>query len=199
MFRFLRPFLRGVTYTRQLHLWVPALPFTVWVFVYPAAPWAPALVVVPMGLVPAVRRLEGVQARLLLTSGEPEPGISQEPSATWRDRRRTALWLAVRLVLGAVATIVTVWLPLLCVSLIQVSVGSVPGGVPILEDAPHHWAYALLAPLPLIAFGAGVVGLGELITAAARRLLGPSPAERMAALEAWTEQLLERKIGRAHV
>src|SRR5690606_2312223 len=95
-------------------------------------------------------------------------------------------------VLGAVATIVTVWLPLLCVSLIQVSVGSVPGGVPILEDAPHHWAYALLAPLLLIAFGAGVVGLGELITAAARRLLGPSPAERMAALEAWTEQLLER-------
>ncbi|MGW7218805.1 sensor histidine kinase [Streptomyces sp. NPDC054826] len=192
MFRFLRPFLRGVTYTRQLHLWVPALPFTVWVFVYPAAPWAPALVVVPMGLVPAVRRLEGVQARLLLTPGERDPGISQEPSATWRDRRRTALWLVVRLVLGAVATIVTVWLPLLCVSLIQVSVGSVPGGVPILEDAPHHWAYALLAPLPLIAFGAGVVGLGELITAAARRLLGPSPAERMAALEAWTEQLLER-------
>ncbi|MBD9733923.1 two-component sensor histidine kinase [Streptomyces sp. H28] len=192
MFRFLRPFLRGVTYTRQLHLWVPALPFTVWVFVYPAAPWAPALVVVPMGLVPAVRRLEGVQARLLLTSGEPEPGISQEPSATWRDRRRTALWLAVRLVLGTVATIVTVWLPLLSVSLVQVAVGSVPDDVPLLKDAPHHWAFALLAPIPLIAFGAAVVGLGELITAAARRLLGPSPAERLAALEARTEQLLER-------
>ncbi|MFF9716266.1 histidine kinase [Streptomyces sp. NPDC014603] len=192
MIRFLRPFLRGTTYTRQLHLWVPALPFTMWVFIHPTTPWLPAFVVVPMGLIPGVRRLEGVQARLLLTPGERDPGISQEPSATWRDRRRTALWLAVRLVLGAVATIVTVWLPLLSVSLVQVAVGSVPGGVPILEDAPHHWAYALLAPLPLIAFGAGVVGLGELITAAARRLLGPSPAERMAALEARTEQLLER-------
>src|SRR5690606_7483192 len=192
MIRFLRPFLRGITYTRQLHLWVPALPFTIWVFIHPTTPWLPAFVVVPMGLIPGVRRLEGVQARLLLTPGERDPGISQEPSATWRDRRRTALWLAVRLVLGAVATIVTVWLPLLSVSLVQVAVGSVPGGVPILEDAPHHWAYALLAPLPLIAFGAGVVGLGELITAAARRLLGPSPAERMAALEARTEQLLER-------
>ncbi|MFC8984014.1 histidine kinase [Streptomyces sp. NPDC056956] len=192
MIRFLRPFLRGITYTRQLHLWVPALPFTIWVFIHPTTPWLPAFVVVPMGLIPGVRRLEGVQARLLLTPGERDPGISQEPSATWRDRRRTALWLVVRLVLGAVATIVTVWLPLLRVSLIQVAVGSVPGGVPILEDAPHHWAYALLAPLPLIAFGAGVVGLGELITAAARRLLGPSPAERMAALEARTEQLLER-------
>ncbi|NEC29191.1 two-component sensor histidine kinase [Streptomyces sp. SID8111] len=192
MIRFLRPFLRGTTYTRQLHLWVPALPFTIWVFIHPTTPWLPAFVVVPMGLIPGVRRLEGVQARLLLTPGERDPGISQEPSATWRDRRRTALWLVVRLVLGAVATIVTVWLPLLCVSLVQVSVGSVPGGVPLLEDAPQHWAYALLAPLPLIAFGAGVVGLGELITAAARRLLGPSPAERLAALEARTEQLLER-------
>ncbi|NEA86939.1 two-component sensor histidine kinase [Streptomyces sp. SID7958] len=192
MIRFLRPFLRGTTYTRQLHLWVPALPFTIWVFIHPTTPWLPAFVVVPMGLIPGVRRLEGVQARLLLTPGERDPGISQEPSATWRDRRRTALWLVVRLVLGAVATIVTVWLPLLSVSLIQVAVGSVPGGVPILEDAPRHWAYALLAPLPLIAFGAGVVGLGELITAAARRLLGPSPAERLAALEARTEQLLER-------
>ncbi|CAL9599755.1 sensor histidine kinase [Streptomyces sp. enrichment culture] len=192
MIRFLRPFLRGITYTRQLHLWVPALPFTIWVFIHPTTPWLPAFVVVPMGLIPGVRRLEGVQARLLLTPGERDPGISQEPSATWRDRRRTALWLVVRLVLGAVATIVTVWLPLLCVSLIQVSVGSVPDDVPVLRDVPHHWAYALLAPLPLIAFAPAVVGLGELITTAARRLLGPSPAERMAALEARTEQLLER-------
>src|SRR5690606_16699200 len=110
MIRFLRPFLRGITYTRQLHLWVPALPFTIWVFIHPTTPWLPAFVVVPMGLIPGVRRLEGVQARLLLTPGERDPGISQEPSATWRDRRRTALWLAVRLVLGAGPTIVTVWL-----------------------------------------------------------------------------------------
>src|SRR5690606_14858560 len=135
MIRFLRPFLRGITYTRQLHLWVPALPFTIWVFIHPTTPWLPAFVVVPMGLIPGVRRLEGVQARLLLTPGERDPGISQEPSATWRDRRRTALWLVVRLVLGAVATIVTVWLTCLSVSLAQEGVVHVPRGVPYMAVA----------------------------------------------------------------
>lgn len=46
--------------------------------------------------------------------------------------------------------------------------------------------------MPLVTLYGAVVGLGELITAIARRLLGPSPAERLAALEERTEQLLER-------
>ncbi|MFI9823441.1 sensor histidine kinase [Streptomyces sp. NPDC052013] len=188
----LRPLLRGTTYTRLLHLWVPALPFSVWMFIHPATPWVPALVLVPLGLIPAVRTGEGVQARLLLMPGEREPGISEEPSATWRDRSRTALWLAVRVVLAGVTTVVTVWLPLLAYSAADVAAGGSPGGVPVLEDARPHWAYALLVPVPLILLYASVVGLGELATVAARRLLGPSPAERLAALEARTEQLLER-------
>ncbi|MFJ9717595.1 sensor histidine kinase [Streptomyces sp. NPDC101213] len=192
MGRLLRPLLRGTTYTRLLHLWVPGLPFSVWMFVDPRTPWLPALVLVPLGLVSPVRRGEGVQARLLLTPGEREPGISEEPAVTWRDRLRTALWLAVRLALAVVAAFATVWLPLLAVSLVQVATGTVPAGVPLLEDAHHHWSYALLVPLPLVLLYAVVVGLGELVTAAARRLLGPSPAERLAALEARTEQLLER-------
>lgn len=187
----LRPLLRGTTYTRLLHLWVPALPFSVWMFIHPSL-WVPALVLVPLGLVPAVRRGEGVQARLLLTPSEREPGISEEPSATWRDRLRTALWLAVRVALAGVTTVATVWLPLLAYSAGEVAAGGTPEGVPVLEDARPHWAYALLVPLPLIVLYAVVVGLGELVTAAARRLLGPSPAERLAALEARTEQLLER-------
>ncbi|GGQ86546.1 sensor histidine kinase [Streptomyces pilosus] len=192
MIRMLRPLLRGRTYTRLLHLWVPGLPFSVWMFIDPGKPWVPAVVLVPLGLVPAVRRGEGVQALLLLTPDEREPGFSQEPSATWRDRRRTALWVAVRVALAIVTVCLTVWLPLLSYSLAEVAAGTVPGGVPVLEDAAPHWAYALLVPLPLAALYAVVVGLGELVTATARRLLGPSPAERLAALEARTEQLLER-------
>jgi signal transduction histidine kinase len=61
-----------------------------------------------------------------------------------------------------------------------------------LSNAQPHWGYAVLAPLPLIATYAAVVGLGELATLLARKLLGPSRAEQLAALEERTEQLLER-------
>ncbi|PWI05323.1 two-component sensor histidine kinase [Streptomyces sp. NWU339] len=188
----LRALLRGATYSRLLHMWVPWLPFSIWIFIYPEAPWVPALVLLPLGLVPSVRRVEGVQAQLMLTPGEREPGISQKPSATWQDRLRTVLWLAVRMVLMVVVGYVTVWPFYLAYLLGESATGHMPEELPFLEDAQPHWAYALLVPLPLLAAGPLMVGLGELVTAAARRLLGPSPAERLAAMEARTEQLLER-------
>ncbi|MBT2459893.1 histidine kinase [Streptomyces sp. ISL-86] len=55
-----------------------------------------------------------------------------------------------------------------------------------------RWAAALFAPVPLILLIVIVILLGEVITVFARRLLGPSAAERLTALEARTEQLLER-------
>ncbi|MFH9675935.1 sensor histidine kinase [Streptomyces sp. NPDC017405] len=192
MARFLRPLLRGTTYTRLLHLWVPMLVVSVWLFVAPSAPWVPALLLVPLGLVPAVRRGEGVQARLLLTPGEPEPGISQAPAATWRDRLRTVLWLELRMLLGGAAVFASVWLPVACFELTRCAWGAAPAGPPLLDRLPPHPAWALLAPLPLLVLYGVVVGLGALITAGARRLLGPSAAERLAALEERTEQLLER-------
>ncbi|MGW9495087.1 sensor histidine kinase [Streptomyces prasinus] len=188
----LRPLLRGVTYTRILHLWVTALPFSIWIFIFPSAPWAPALVLIPLGLVPAVRRGEGIQARLLLTSDQRESEFSEEPSATWRDRWRTVLWLAVRMGLAMATTFTTTWLPALAYGAAHLAMGHTVGGVPWLEDGSPHWAYALLIPALLVLLYATVVGLGELVTIAARRLLGPSPAERLATLEARTEQLLER-------
>ncbi|MCP3820184.1 histidine kinase [Streptomyces sp. A3M-1-3] len=62
----------------------------------------------------------------------------------------------------------------------------------LLRSTEAHWGYALLAPLPVVAMLASIVGLGELATLVARRLLGPTPAERLTALEERTEQLLER-------
>ncbi|WP_060902778.1 sensor histidine kinase [Streptomyces europaeiscabiei] len=193
MARFLRPVIRGTTYTRLLHLWVPMLIVSLWMFIMPTHPWVPALFLIPLGLVPAVRLGEGVQARLLLTPGEEErSGISVGPAATWRDRFRTVLWLEVRMVLGALALAATAWLPILAHDLIRVASGHMARGNPVLRDVQPHWAYALLAPVTLVLAFAAVVGLGELITAVARRLLGPSAAERLAALEERTEQLLER-------
>ncbi|MFC5956920.1 sensor histidine kinase [Streptomyces pratens] len=188
----LRALLRGATYSRLLHMWVPCLPFSIWIFVYPDAPWAPALVLLPLGLIPSVRRVEGVQAQLMLTPGEREPGFSQKPSATWQDRLRTVLWLAVRMVLMVPVGYATVWPFYLAYLLGESATGHMPEELPFPEDAQPHWAYALLMPLPLLAAGPLIVGLGELATVAARRLLGPSPAERLATLEARTEQLLER-------
>ncbi|MEU9919797.1 histidine kinase [Streptomyces griseoluteus] len=189
MVRFLRPLLRGTTYTRLLHLWVPMLSVAFWMFIDPRTPWAPALFLVPLALIPAVRRGEGVQARLLLTPGETEPGISEEPARSWRDRGRTLLWLELRMLLGAVTMFATVRLPVLTVELAECAWGLPPS---FLDGLPPHRAYALLAPLPLLALYGVVLGLGALVTRCARRLLGPSAAERLAALEERTEQLLER-------
>ncbi|WP_327405669.1 histidine kinase [Streptomyces sp. NBC_01288] len=192
MARFLRPLLRGTTYTRLLHLWVPMLIVSVWLFIDMSTPYVPALMLLPVGLIPAVRMGEGVQARLLLTPGEQDSGISVAPAATWRDRGRTVLWLETRMALSVLASFSTIWGPLLSVTLVGLAIGKVPDGVPVLSNAQPHWGYALLALLPLIATYAAVVGLGELATLLARKLLGPSRAEQLAALEERTEQLLER-------
>ncbi|MDX3582013.1 histidine kinase [Streptomyces europaeiscabiei] len=193
MARFLRSVIQGTTYTRLLHLWVPMLIVSLWMFIMPTRPWVPALFLIPLGLVPAVRLGEGVQARLLLTPGEEEgSGISVGRAATWRDRFRTVLWLEVRMVLGTLALAATAWLPILAHDLVLIASGHEAQDNPVLRGLQPHWAYAFLAPVTLVVAFAAVVGLGELITVVARRLLGPSAAERLAALEERTEQLLER-------
>ncbi|MCX4992503.1 MULTISPECIES: sensor histidine kinase [unclassified Streptomyces] len=195
MARFLRPLLWGTTYTRLLHLWVPMLFTSVWLFIDMTKPWMPALLVVPLGLIPAVRRGEGVQARFMLSPDErrgEDRVFSVAPSVTWRDRWRTVLWLEARILLGWVACGVTVWMPLFAIDLGSAAIGYRSAGDPVMMFLDPHWSCALLVPLPLLALYGGVVGLGEVITALARRLLGPSPGERLAALEERTEQLLER-------
>ncbi|MFJ4693879.1 sensor histidine kinase [Streptomyces sp. NPDC088766] len=192
MGRFLRPLLRGTTYTRLLHLWVPMLVVSVWMFVDPSRPWVPAVALLAVGLIPAVRTGEGVQAQLLLTPGVRDPGFSVAPATAWRDRLRTVLWLEVRLALGAVTAVACVWLPILAHQLAETARGRVPDDVPVLAGAAPHWGYALLVPLPLLAWYGLVVGLGAAAASLARLLLGPSAGERLAALEERTEQLLER-------
>ncbi|WP_055610844.1 sensor histidine kinase [Streptomyces phaeochromogenes] len=192
MARLLRPLTRGTTYTRLLHLWTPVLLVSVWMYIFPSQPWGVALPLIPLGLIPAVRLGEGVQAQLLLTPGEKDSGISVQPSATWRDRSRTVLWLEARMALGTVAGFATIWGPMLTYDLTAAALGHAVTDNPLLTISQPHWAYGLLAPLPLVVMYALVVGVGELITAVARRLLGPSPAERVAALEERTERLLER-------
>ncbi|MCJ1675920.1 histidine kinase [Streptomyces sp. APSN-46.1] len=195
MYRLLRAPLQPVTYSRWLHLCVPILMLAVWMFIGPEAPWVPLLVVIPLGLVPWVRLAEGLQARFLLTPHDgdgAESTISTVASARWSDRWRTLLWLELRLVVSLGAMAPTVWLPFMTVELVATAFGHPLEADPLLPFVPPRWAAALLAPVPLVLLIAIVVLLGELITAIAQRLLGPSAAERLTALEARTEQLLER-------
>lgn len=196
MYRLLRAPLRGVTYSRWLHLLVPILIVSIWMFIEPARPWMPALIVAPFGLIPWVRLAEGLQAQFLLTPherGKHDGTISTAPSARWGDRWRTVAWLELRLLLATVAIAATVWLPVMTLELALTGAGRALGADEVLLPfTPPRWAAILLVPLPVVLLLVVVVLLGEAVTAIAARLLGPSAAERLSALEARTEQLLER-------
>lgn len=195
MFRFLRPLARPVTYTRWLHLCIPIAFVAIWLFIDMERIYVVAVLAVPVGLVPAVRLEEGMQAQLLLTPherGKPDASIATTTAATWRDRWRTVLWLEARLLLSAVATAASVWLPLIAIDLISRASGGAPTDAVVLAAWEPHWWYALLAVVPIAVLLVCFVVLGEFVTFLARRLLGPSPTERLSALEQRTEQLLER-------
>ncbi|GGV50012.1 sensor histidine kinase [Streptomyces spectabilis] len=213
MIRLLRPLTRAVTYTRWLHLLVGGLVVLAAATVHgvesaAARDWLvitllPIPLVAAAALVPAMRRAEGLQARLMLFPGAhaPEaragdegdaPGISVAPSASWRDRGRTAVWLVVRLQLGWGLGVASVQLIGYALALLGTTDESPDGdGLLLPRPGPAAWN-ALLLPLPLISLSVLVVVAGGLAAAAARGLLGPSPTERLAALEERTEQLLER-------
>ncbi|QIS09788.1 sensor histidine kinase [Nocardia arthritidis] len=186
MFALFRP----LTYTRGIHLCVPLTIAALWLFIDPSRPYVVALLMIPVGLLPMTRLAEGIQAELLLTRGTPDASLTAAPATTWPDRWRTVWWLEIRLACSAVLLAVGVGTVWLCTDLIRASVGSAPTR-DTLVHLPSHWWWAVLIPVPLAILSITVVGLGELVTVAARRLLGPSPTERLRMLEARTEQLLE--------
>jgi signal transduction histidine kinase len=197
MVRLLRPFGRAVTYTRWLHLFIAVVAPSLLLFVREA--WwiwlIAAAALVPAGLVPAMRTVEGLQARLLLTGHRHDNGstdIVVAPSASWIDRGRLVVWLEARLLLGYMTMTVSAHLVFAMVDLVSAPFGHDVEEAGLLHLAGHHWWHILLVPWCLLALGAFVVAAGHVITALALRLLGPSPAERVAALEERTEQLLER-------
>ncbi|MEU9761444.1 histidine kinase [Streptomyces sp. NPDC047985] len=195
MLRHIRPLATPATYTRWLHLLVPLAICSVWMFVSMDTPWVLAVLAIPVGLLPGMRLAEGVQAQLLLTPaehGNPHAAISATAAAGWADRWRTVLWLELRLVFGFVVGVITFWLPMTTVDLVISGTGGDVNQGSLIAGLQPHWWHLLLTPLPVLVLLAVVVASGELITVAARGLLGPSPVQRLTALEERTEQLLER-------
>ncbi|MEU6232763.1 histidine kinase [Kitasatospora sp. NPDC047058] len=201
--RIFAPLLSAATYARWLHLTIGLVFAGVVLMVYPgtegsglgevllrAVPVDTVLLVLA-ALLPAMRRAEGVQARLLLMP-EREQDIAAEPSRTWTDLRRTAAWLVGRVALGTGVGILSVLLPAAAVDLLLRPDPELFGlRLPAADGA--SW-YPLLAPVLLFALGWLVVWAGRLQLAMAVSLLGPSPAERLAAAELRAERLLERNL-----
>lgn len=197
MVRLLRPFGRAVTYTRLLHLFIAIVWPSMLLFIQEAWwTWVLAAVVLaPVGLVPAMRTVEGLQARLLLTGHRHDSAstdIVVAPSVTWSDRGRVVVWLEARLLLGCATSMLGVQLLLASIDLVSSAFGRDVGDGLLVPLHGHAWWHALLTPLALAALAVTVVVPGRIITALAHRLLGPSPTDRLAALEERTEQLLER-------
>lgn len=164
---FIRPLVRPVTYTRWLHLCIPMAFVAIWMFIDMERLYIVLLLAVPIGLVPAVRLEEGIQAQLLLTPqerGKPDASIAVAPATTWQDRGRTVLWLEARLLLSGVATIASVWLPMITIDLISRASGGAPTDPTVLGGWEPHWWYALLAVIPVVVLFACLVVLGELVT-----------------------------------
>ncbi|MFF1380026.1 sensor histidine kinase [Streptomyces sp. NPDC058308] len=208
---FLSPLTRAVTYTRCLHALLGSGIAWVCASIYPglssptSTDWLlilviPAPLLVSAALVPAMRRAEGLQARMMLFPGaharvegaDESAVISVAPSSSWRDRGRTALWLVLRLEIGCALVLATGQL-IGSVFLLLGATDAPPESDGLVLPAPSaDWLALPLSLLLVLAELAVIVGAGHLMAAAARRLLGPSPAERLAVLEERTEQLLER-------
>nr|WP_243850212.1 histidine kinase [Modestobacter marinus] len=145
---------------------------------------APLPLLVLLAAVPVVRRSEGVQVRALVLPGDDD--VTVEPSRSWPHRVRLLAWLVVRVELGVVAGQLAAVTVAAAGSLLGLpSAPSTAAGVP-------GWARLLLAVLLVLGLVYALAALGRLLAAAARHLLHPSAAERLATQRARTERLLER-------
>ncbi|MDT0306757.1 histidine kinase [Streptomyces sp. DSM 44917] len=147
------------------------------------------------GLFPLVRPLSAGAARALCSveSGE----LAEGPPASWAARRRTAAWFTLHAGIGALVSGLTLAVPPLAAVLL-----ALPFSARLRESAlgeaalPYAFGsagaapavgLALLAALPALAAAAGA-----LLARLAPALLGPAPADRLAAAEARAADLAAR-------
>ncbi|MFI6456695.1 sensor histidine kinase [Streptosporangium amethystogenes] len=209
-----RPLVSGATYRQGVHLLlggVLLLPYVlvavlfVRMFTVPDAPYGLLLLVlalaVVIGVVPpflrGTRALEIAAARALLGVALPDPAVTAESGReTWETRLRAALWFAVHLVAGGVVALL-ILIPLVMGVTFVVQWFGIAGGsldglrIGPLDEHDTGWL-SLLGVATLAGVLYAVAGLGALAAVMAPVLLGPSPAERIAALEARAARLAER-------
>ncbi|MEV4345662.1 histidine kinase [Actinoplanes sp. NPDC049596] len=156
-----------------------------------------ALVAAAVALVPpflgGTRELEISAARALLQVDLPAPAPGRLPLET---RLRAALWFGLHLAIGGVvAAAVGIAVPLALIAFAE-RLGITEGALTGTDVGPlgpgDLWAWTAVGLVLLIGTIYAVAGLGKLAATMAPVLLGPSPAERLAALEARERQLAHR-------
>jgi signal transduction histidine kinase len=209
------PLVSGTTYRRGVHLLLGAvllLPYVLVGAAFARVLSAPAqvprpltLLVLSVALVIAsvppflrgTRALEIVAARSLLGVALPDPPATAETVREARDTRlRAALWFTLHLTIGGlVAALLLIPLASAVIFIGQrIGIGGESlAGLRLgpLDEHDSGWL-ALLGAVMIVCVGYAVAGLGALAAIMAPVLLGPSPAERIAALEARAVRLAER-------
>ncbi|WP_345944910.1 sensor histidine kinase [Streptomyces albus subsp. chlorinus] len=137
------------------------------------------------GLLPLVRALESASARTLC--GVPAHEPTAGPAGSWAARRRSAAWFTLHVSLGGLVSGASLAVPPMAVVLLVCPL------VPGLRAQRWVWPWehagsALWAAPPagaalLALLLAAVYGAGALLTRCAPVLLGPTPADRLAAAE----------------
>jgi signal transduction histidine kinase len=140
------------------------------------------------------RELEIAAARSLLGVDLPAQHPGTPPAR--ETRLRAALWFAVHLAVGGViALAVLIAVPLALIAFSE-RLGLTRGALAGLDVGPlaatDLWAWTAVGVLLLVTTVYATAGLGALAATMAPVLLGPSPAERLAAVEARERQLAER-------
>ena len=157
-----------------------------------------AVVAAAVALLPpflgGTRELEIAAARALLRVDLP----AHDPQAPLplEARLRSALWFAVHLAVGAVVgAALLVAVPLALIAFAE-RLGLTKGALAGLDIGPLRatdvWWWTAVGVLLLLGTGWATAGLSALAATMAPVLLGPSPAQRLAAVEARERRLAER-------
>ncbi|MFI9718917.1 sensor histidine kinase [Streptomyces sp. NPDC052396] len=158
------------------------------------------LVAVPLAALSAllsrlVRPLEGAAARALTA---PDGELATGPAGTWAERVRPALYFTLHVLLGGIVSGMSLAAPPAAVGLIVLPLTG--HGKTLLKLAWARWAdgpwLPVLGPLTGLALLALLIGTawtaGTVLARCAPRLLGPSPADRLAEAEHRAHQLALR-------
>ncbi|MGW5687064.1 sensor histidine kinase [Nonomuraea sp. NPDC003754] len=123
---------------------------------------------------------------LLGAKVDPLPGGRR----TWGERRRTALWFTLHLAVGGLMSGITLAIVPFVVWLLAAPLTGDPAGL-LGRDAPLAWMPVAAVAIAVVLV-AVVAGAGALLARLAPRLLGPSPADRLAVAEQQARGLAER-------
>ncbi|MEV4015296.1 histidine kinase [Nonomuraea angiospora] len=162
------------------------LPIQIGVFV------AVLPVVAVTGLFLPIRALEVNAAQGLLGAHVETP--PRQAGRTWQERRRMAAWFTLHLAIGGLVSGSTLAIvPFTLVTLVLPFAGRATPVIGVVVEPGWPAALWPLGGLALLgALVAAVAGAGELLARLAPVLLGPTPAERLAAAEEHARTLAQR-------